>query len=161
MVDEPGGLSMRRKWIVAGAMALAAAAAAATMATSVFGGGSEPRTGVAVVDVKMKHAASPASQRAKKPKKAKKPTVIYLTGAPQPVDSAVLGKNMDIRLFSCPANARAIEGGIVADDLEIDVQGSYISENRREYHVLIDDEGTLGPFQLASHLTCLKGKSRG
>lgn len=153
---------MRRKWIVAGAMALAAVAGGATMATSVFGGGSEPRTGVAVVDVKMKDAASPASQRAKKPKKAKKPTVIYLTGAPQPVDSAVLGKNMDIRLFSCPANARAIEGGIVAvDDLEIDVQGSYISENRREYHVLIDDEGPLGPFQLASHLTCLKGKSRG
>lgn len=152
---------MRRKWIVAGAVALAAVAGGATMATSVFGGGSEPRTGVAVVDVKMKGAASPASLRAKKPRKAKKPTVIYLTGAPSTVDSAALGANMDIRLFSCPANARAIEGGIVASDLTIDVQGSYISENRREYHVLIQDEDALGPFTLASHLTCLKGKSRG
>jgi hypothetical protein len=158
MVDEPGGLSMRRKWIVGGAVALAAVASGATMATSVFGGGSEPRTGVAVVDVKMKDAASPASLRAKK---AKKPTVIYLTGTPSTVDSAALGANMDIRLFRCPANARAIEGGIVASDLTIDVQGSYISENRREYHVLIQDEEPLGPFTLASHLTCLKGKSRG
>jgi hypothetical protein len=158
MVNQPGGLSMRRKWIVAGTVALAAVAGTATMAASVFGGGSEPRTSVAVVDVKMTGAASPASLRAKK---AKKPTVIYLTGAPQPVDSAALGKNMDIRLFSCPANARAIEGGIAASDLSIDVQGSYISENRREYHVLIEDEDTLGPFELSSHLTCLKGKSRG
>jgi hypothetical protein len=149
---------MRRKWIATGAVALAAAAGGATMATSVFGGGSEPRTGVAVVDVKMKGATNPASQRAKK---AKKPTVIYLTGAPSTVDSAVLGRNMDIRLFSCPANARAIEGGIAASDLTIDVQGSYISENRREYHVLIEDEDALGPFQLSSHLTCLKAKSRG
>jgi hypothetical protein len=149
---------MRRKWTVVGAVALVAAAGAATMATSVFGGGSEPRTGVAVVDVKMEDPANPASQRAKK---AKKPTVIYLTGAPSTVDSAVLGKNMDIRLFSCPANARAIEGGIIASDLTIDVQGSYISENRREYHVLIEDEDALGPFTLASHLTCLKGKSQG
>jgi hypothetical protein len=149
---------MRRKWIVAGAVALAAVAGAATMATSVFGGGSESRAGVAVVDVKMKAAATPANQRAKK---AKKPTVIYLTGAPSTVDSAALGRNMDIRLFSCPGNARAIEGGIISSDLTIDVQGSYISENRREYHVLIEDEDALGPFTLASHLTCLKAKSRG
>ena len=54
------------------------------------------------------------------------------------------------------------KGGIEASDLSIDVQGSYISENRREYHVLIEDEDeVLGPFTLASHLTCLKAKSQG
>jgi hypothetical protein len=149
---------MRRKWIVAGAAALAAVAGAAVMATSVFGGGAEPRADVTVVDVKMQAAQSPASQRAKK---AKKPTVIYLTGEPSTVDSAQLGANMDIRLFSCPSNARAIEGGVAASDLTIDVQGSYIGENRREYHVLIQDEDALGPFTLTSHLTCLKAKSQG
>ena len=107
---------MRRKWIVAGAAALAAAAGAAMMATSVFGGGAEPRADVAVVDVKMQAADSPSSQRAKK---VRKPTVIYLTGEPSTVDSAQLGRNMDIRLFSCPRNARAIEGGIEASDLSI------------------------------------------
>jgi hypothetical protein len=149
---------MRRKWIVAGAAALAAVAGTAVMATSVFGGGSQARTDVAVVDVKMQSPASPASLRARK---GKKPTVIYLSGEPSTVDSAVLGANMDIRLFSCPASARAIEGGIAASDLSVDVQGSYISENRREYHVLIQDEDAAGPFTLISHLTCLKGKSRG
>ena len=149
---------MRRKWIVAGAAALAAVAGTAMMATSVFGGGAEPREDVAVVDVKMQAAESPSSQRANK---ARKPTVIYLTGEPSTVDSAQLGPNMDIRLFSCPANARAIEGGIEASDLHLDVQGSYISENRREYHVLIQDEDALGPFTLVSHLTCLKAKSQG
>jgi hypothetical protein len=150
---------MRRKWIVGGVAALAAVAGAAVMATSVFGGGDEPRADVAVVDVKMQAAESPSSQRAQK---ARKPTVIYLTGEPSMVDSAQLGRNMDIRLLSCPSNARAIEGGIEASDLSIDVQGSYIGENRREYHVLIEDEdGVLGPFTLASHLTCLKANSRG
>ena len=150
---------MRRKWIVAGAASLAAVAGAATMATTVFGGGAEPRADVAVVDVKMQAAESPSSQRATK---AKKPTVIYLDGEPSTVDSAQLGANMDIRLFSCPSNARVIEGGIEASDLGIDVQGSYVGENRREYHVLIEDEdGVLGPFTLASHLTCLKAKSQG
>ena len=101
---------MRRKWIVGG-VALVGVAGAATMASTVFGGGSEPRTGYAVVDVKMQSVASPASLRAKKPKKAKKPTVIYLTGAPSTVDSAVIGTNIDVRLFSCPASARVVEGG--------------------------------------------------
>ena len=152
---------MRRKWIVAGAALLAAVAGAAMMATTVFGGDAEPRADVAVVDVKMQAAESPSSQRATK---AQKPRVIYLDdmGAPSTVDSAQLGANMDIRLFSCPSNARAIEGGIEASDLGIDVQGSYVGENRREYHVLIEDEdGVLGPFTLASHLTCLKAKSQG
>ena len=149
---------MRRKWIVAGAAALAAVAGAAMMATTVFGGGAEPRADVAVVDVKMQAAESPSSQRATK---AQKPKVIYLDGAPSTVDSAQLGANMDIRLFSCPRNARVIEGGIEASDLTVDVQGSYVGENRREYHVLIQDEDALGPFTLASHLTCLKAKSQG
>ncbi len=91
---------MRRKWIVAGAASLAAVAGAAMMATSVFGGGAEPRADVAVVDVKMQAAESPSSQRAKK---AKKPTVIYLTGEPSTVDSAQLGPNMDIRAVQLPA----------------------------------------------------------
>jgi hypothetical protein len=151
---------MRRKWIVGVAVLAIVGGGAATMATTVFGGGSEPRTGYAVVDVKMQPQAAPAALRANK--KAKKPTVIYLTGAPSTVDSAVIGPNIDIRLFSCPAKARAIEGGIVADDLAVDLQGSYIAENRREYHVLIEDEdGVLGPFTLSSHLTCLKAKSQG
>src|SRR5262245_25710463 len=148
---------MRRKWIVAGVASLAAGAGAAVTATTVFGGGGEPRADVAVVDVKMQAAESPSSQRAK----ARKPTVIYLTGEPSTVDSAQLGPNMDIRLFSCPSNARVVEGGIEASDLTVDVQGSYVGENRREYHVLIQDEDTPGPFTLASHLTCLKAKSQG
>ena len=78
----------------------------------------------------MQAAESPSSQRATK---AQKPRVIYLDGAPSTVDSAQLGANMDIRLFSCPRNARVIEGGIVASDLTVDVQGSYIGENRREF----------------------------
>ena len=149
---------MRRKWIVAGAAFLAAVAGAATMATTVFGGGADLRAEVAVINVNMQDAESPSSQRATK---SKKPTVIYLDGEPSTVDSAQLGANMDIRLFSCPSNARAIEGGIEASDLGIDVQGSYIGENRREYHVLIQDEDAPGPFTLASHLTCLKAKSQG
>ena len=84
---------MRRKWIVAGAASLAAVAGAAMMATTVFGGGAEPRADVAVVDVKMQAAESPSSQRATK---AQKPKVIYLDGAPSTVDSAQLGPNMDM-----------------------------------------------------------------
>ena len=149
---------MRRKWIVAGAASLAAVTGAAVMATNVLGGGAVPRADVAMVDVEMHAAESPSSQRATK---ARKPTVIYLTGEPSTVDSAQLGPNMDIRLFSCPRNARVIEGGIEASDLTVDVQGSYIGANRREYHVLIQDEDAPGPFTLASHLTCLKAKSQG
>ena len=75
---------MRRKWIVAGAASLAAVAGAAMMATTVFGGGAEPR-GVAEID--MEQPAAPANQRAK----TKKPTVVYLDGAPTVVDSTALG----------------------------------------------------------------------
>jgi hypothetical protein len=147
---------MRRKLIV-GAVALLGVTGAATMATTVFGGGSEPRASYAETQLKLQ--PEPKSQRAKK---GKKPTLVYLTGGPSPVDSAALGPYIDIRLASCPNNARVVEGGIVADDLEVVLQGSYVGENRREYHVLIaDNPSALGPFNITSHLTCLKGKSRG
>jgi hypothetical protein len=143
---------MRRKWIVAGVAALAGAA---VMATSVFGGGDEPR-GTVVID--MEQSAAPASQRAK----TKKPTVVYLEGAPTVVDSAALGPFIDVRIGPCPNNTRVIEGGIAAtENFEVFVQGSYIDDNRRVYHVLIADIGEPGPFQLDSNLTCLKAKSQG
>jgi hypothetical protein len=146
-----------RRTTALGLVALAALAATAVTATTVFGGGSEGHFGYAALDVKMRDASEPAARA----KKGKKPTVIYLSSAPTPVDSGALGANIDVRLASCPNNARVIEGGIETDNFQVDVQGTYIGSNRREYHVLIQDEGAPGTFQLASHLTCLKGKSQG
>ena len=146
---------MRRKWIVAGAASLGAVAGAAMMATTVFGGGAEPR-GVAEID--MEQQAAPANPRAK----TKKPTVVYLDGAPTVVDTTALGPFIDVRVGPCPRNTWVIEGGIRAtDNFDVFVQGSYIDDNRRDYHVLIADVGEPGPFQLNSNLTCLKGRSQG
>ena len=148
---------MRRKWIVAGAAALAAVAGAAMMATSVFGGGAERRTGYAVVKIDTQQPAAAESQRAK----TKKPTVVYLDGAPTVADSAVLGPFIDVRVGPCPQNTRVIEGGISTENVDVYVQGTYIDENRHDYHVRFADVGEPGPFELTSHLTCLKAKSQG
>jgi hypothetical protein len=152
---------MRRKWIV-GLVALAAAVGTATMATSVFGGGSEPRTGYNVVEVKMKSAPNPASQRAQKAKKQKKPRMVYLQGPSQLVDVAQTGPYIDVRLSSCPGNSRVIEGGVVADNVGVFEQGSYV-ESRKTYHVLIgfDPQSAAVNFNLGSHLTCIKGVKGG
>lgn len=151
---------MRRKWIV-GVVTLAAAAGTATMATSVFGGGSEPRTGDNVVEVKMKSAPDPASQRAQKAKK-KKPRMVYLQGPSQLVDVAQTGPFIDVRLSSCPGNSRVIEGGVVADNVGVFEQGSYV-ESRKAYHALIGFAPGITPvnFNLSSHLTCIKGVKGG
>jgi hypothetical protein len=149
---------MGRKWIVAGAVALAAVGGAATMATSVFGGGSEPRTGVAVVDVKMKSATSPATQR---PKKAKKPTMLYLRSPAETVDVAQTGAFIDVRLSRCPGNSRVVEGGVLPDNTNVYEQGSYL-EDTKSYHVLLafDDSGPVVNFNFTAHLTCIKGVER-
>lgn len=150
-----------KKWIV-GIVALAALGAGAVTASVVIGAGSSPRPDYAVVDVKLEAPSAPAP-RARRAK-AKKPRVVYLTGAATTVDTAVLGSYVDIRLFSCPGSSRVIGGGVAPSNTDVYQQGSYVP-NSSEYHVLLgyDDEAVEAnpsqavPFTITSHLICLKG----
>jgi hypothetical protein len=144
---------MNRKWIF-GAGTLIAIAATAVGASSVLGGGSEPRPDYATVDVRVDPVAGPAGLGERK---AKKPQVLYLQGPESTVDVDATGPYIDVRLFSCPANSRVIDGGVFPDNTNVYEQGSYIP-NSREYHVLLgfDDDGPATNFNITSHLVCLK-----
>ena len=151
---------MRRKWTL-GLAAVAATAVAATMATSVLGGGSPQRPGYATVEIEMQKASS-SPVNARKAKKAKKPKMIYLTGAPSPVDVVPsppgTGPYIDVRLGKCPGKSRVVEGGVFPEDVNVFQQGSYV-EGNQFYHVLIGfpDPSLAADFNLSSHLTCIKG----
>ncbi len=150
---------MRSSKLLAGVVVLAAIGAGAVTASAVIGSGSSPRPSYAKVDVKVDAASAPVSARRAK---AKKPQVLYLTGAASTVDTSATGPYVDIRLFSCPGTSRVIGGGVVPSNTNVFQQGSY-TPNAREYHVLLgyDDEaidsGGATSFTITSHLICLKG----
>ena len=149
---------MRRKWIVAGAASLAAVAGAAMMATTVFGGGAEPRA------ASLRSIwSSRRRQRTSGPRGEEADGRLSRPGRRHVVDSdRSRADSSTCASGPCPRNTRVIEGGIGAtDNFDVFVQGSYIDDNRRDYHVLIADVDEPGPFTLDSNLTCLKGRSQG
>lgn len=153
---------MRRNFTFA-ITALAVVATAAT-ATSVFGDGAaiDVRPGYATVEVPMRADGAPAA-RAVAAAKARKPKVVYLTGqGTVNTDPAAggTGPYIDFAL-KAPKNLcqRVVDAGIVAGNLDLFQQGSYVDKG--EYHVLmgLDDAaaGTPVTFSYDSHVICLKG----
>jgi hypothetical protein len=144
----------KRTWIaaLAGAAALAVVAVAAT---SVLGAGDEaPRYGKLTIDLSKGEASKAQGQG-----QAAKPKVIYLKSGETLVDPLAIGTPyLDIKLTGC---RKVIDGGVLTQDHDIYVQGSYVA-NPGEYHVRIgfDDAAVAAgvhPFTITSHLTCLKG----
>jgi hypothetical protein len=89
-----------------------------------------------------------------------KPRVVYLKSGETQVDPVAIGTPyLDIKLTGC---RKVVDGGILTQNHDIYVQGSYVA-NPGEYHVRIgfDDgavaAGQVQPFTITSHLTCLKG----
>jgi hypothetical protein len=149
---------MRRKWTV-GLVVLAAIVAAAATAATVFGGDSPTsRPSSATVKVRMNPAPSAARPSAKKTKKA---TVQYLQGPATTIDTVVTGPYVDVTL-SGGGCKRVVDGGVFPQNTNVYEQGSYV-EGKNTYHVLLgfDDEAVISggvvPFQITSHLICLKG----
>ncbi len=144
----------KRTWMAALACA-AALAVVAVGAASVLGAGDEaPRYGKLTIDLsKGKASKAPAQGQAAKPK------VIYLKSGETLVDPIAIGTPyLDIKLTGC---RKVIDGGVLTQDHDIYVQGSYVA-NPGEYHVRIgfDDAAVAAgvhPFAITSHLTCLKG----
>jgi hypothetical protein len=148
---------MRKKWIL-GTVALTAVAGTAFGAATVFGGGSEERPAYATVELKVRPTPQTARPQAEKARKRRKPTIGYFVAPTATVDSAVTGRSIDIEIGPCPGNRRVIEGGIVASDLSVDMQGTFVDPRARTYHVLIEDEDAIvGPFRVDAQLTCMKG----
>ncbi len=89
-----------------------------------------------------------------------KPRVVYLKSGETQVDPIAIGTPyLDIKLTGC---SKVVDGGILTQNHDIYVQGSYVA-SPGEYHVRIgfDDgavaAGQVQPFTITSHLTCLKG----
>ena len=142
----------KRFWM-AGLAGVAALAVVAVGAASVLGAGDDPpRYGKLTIDL------SEATQK-QKPSTQAKPRIIYLKSGETAVDPTAIGTPyLDIKLTGC---RKVIDGGILTQDHDIYVQGSYVA-NPGEYHVRIgfDDAAVAAgvhPFTITSHLTCLKG----
>lgn len=138
---------------VAGAAALAVVGIGAA---SVLGAGEEaPRYGKLAIDLSESKASKAQGGQGRPPK----PKVVYLKSGETVVDPAVIGTPyIDITLTGC---RKVIDGGVVTQDHDIYVQGSFVA-NPGEYHVRIgfDDAAVAAgvhPFTITSHLTCLKG----
>ena len=88
-----------------------------------------------------------------------KPKVVYLKSGETTVDPVAIGTPyLDIKLTGC---RKVVDGGILTQDHDIYVQGSYVA-NPGEYHVRIgfDDNAVAAgvhAFTITSHLTCMKG----
>jgi hypothetical protein len=88
-----------------------------------------------------------------------KPKVVYLKSGETEVDPVAIGTPyLDIKLTGC---RKVVDGGILTQDHDIYVQGSYVA-SPGEYHVRIgfDDNAVAAgvhAFTITSHLTCLKG----
>jgi hypothetical protein len=88
-----------------------------------------------------------------------KPRIVYLKSGETQVDPIAIGTPyLDIKLTGC---RKVVDGGILTQDHDIYVQGSYVA-SPGEYHVRIgfDDQAVatgVHPFTITSHLTCLKG----
>jgi hypothetical protein len=131
------------------------AAAVAIAATSVLGSDEHtPAYGKLAIDLskdRVHHAGGGGS--------SSKPKVIYLKSGETQVDPVAIGTPyLDIKLTGC---RKVVDGGILTQDHDIYVQGSYVA-NPGEYHVRIgfDDNAVAAgvhAFTITSHLTCLKG----
>ncbi len=143
----------KRTWMATLA-GVAAIAVVAVGAASVLGAGDKaPRYGKLTIDLsKSKPSKGPGNRQAK-------PRIIYLKSGETAIDPIAIGTPyLDIKLTGC---RKVIDGGILTQDHDIFVQGSYV-ENPGEYHVRIgfDDAAVAAgphPFTITSHLTCLKG----
>jgi hypothetical protein len=147
---------MRSRRMRTWAATLAAAGAVsviAVAATNVLGSDEgSPVYGKVSIDLS-KAKSKPA------PTNTKKPQVVYLKSGETSVDPIAIGTPyLDIKLTGC---RKVIDGGILTQDHDIYVQGSYVA-NPGEYHVRIgfDDAAVAAgvhAFTITSHLTCLKG----
>lgn len=143
-----------RTWMAALAGAATLAVVAAGAATVLGAGDEAPRYGKLTIDLS-EGKASKAAQQPKPPK----PRIVYLKSGETLVDPVAIGTPyLDIKLTGC---RKVIDGGVLTQDHDIYVQGSYVA-NPGEYHVRIgfDDAAVVAgvhPFTITSHLTCLKG----
>jgi hypothetical protein len=133
--------------------AVGAIAGIAVAATSVLGSDEgSPVYGKLSIDLSKERAKAP-------PSNTTKPRVVYLKSGETSVDPVAIGTPyLDIKLTGC---RKVIDGGILTQDHDIYVQGSYVA-NPGEYHVRIgfDDAAVAAgvhAFTITSHLTCLKG----
>jgi hypothetical protein len=136
-----------------------AVAAVAIAATSVLGSNEHtPVYGKLAIDLskdRVHHAGGGGGGGGS----SSKPKVVYLKSGETQVDPVAIGTPyLDIKLTGC---RKVVDGGILTQDHDIYVQGSYVA-SPGEYHVRIgfDDNAVAAgvhAFTITSHLTCLKG----
>jgi hypothetical protein len=140
-----------RTWATALAV-VGVVAGVAVAATSVLGSDDHPAA-YGKLTIHLKKRAGHGST-------GSKPQVVYLKSGETQVDPVAIGTPyLDIKLTGC---RKVVDGGILTQNHDIYVQGSYVA-SPGEYHVRIgfDDgavaAGQVQPFTITSHLTCLKG----
>ena len=145
----------RTRTLVAGLVAAGTLAAVAVAATSVLGSDEHaPTYGKLSIDLSKDRVGHKGGANA-----SSKPKVVYLKSGETQVDPVAIGTPyLDIKLTGC---RKVVDGGILTQDHDIYVQGSYVA-SPGEYHVRIgfDDNAVAAgvhPFTITSHLTCLKG----
>ena len=148
---------MRGRRMRIGAATLAAAGAVGAVAigaTNVLGSDDQTTTyGKVSIDLSKDRVHQAGGNSSSKPK------VVYLKSGETTVDPVAIGTPyLDIKLTGC---RKVVDGGILTQDHDIYVQGSYVA-NPGEYHVRIgfDDNAVAAgvhAFTITSHLTCMKG----